>query len=187
MRLKEFIIFIIIFTIIYFGGLAILDYFKNKKAQENKLKDNLLLLNIDKLKKFALFYNVNITMDVITLTHIYEDLKNIISIQISLESQKYNISSNELIVAVEYLEYVGLIRTRSIRLNEDIIINPNPKEDSLLVKYSLLFSNKYDYKTILRNGGFGSDKEIPILVDHHLIPGVKLVNSEFQYVGDLDE
>lgn len=187
MRLKSFIIFIIIFTIIYFGGLAILDYFKNKKAKENKLKDNLLLLNIDKLKKFALFYNTNITIDVITLAHIYEDFKNIISIQISQESQKYNISDQELVVIIEYLEYVGLLRTRSIRIKEDSITNPNPKEDSLIVKYSILFSNKYDYSTILRNGGFGSDKEVALIMEHHLIPGVKNNNSEFIYVGDLDE
>lgn len=186
MRLKEFIIFIIIFTILYFGGLAIYDYFKNKKDMEKNKQNSYSLLDIEKLKKFGLFYNMNITINVDILTHIYEELKNIISIQISAYSQKYNITSEELIVIVEYLEYVGLLKRRAFHINQDAITNLNSQEDTLVIKYSILFSNKYDYETILKTAGFGSDKEVAYIIQNHLVPGVRIIDSKIYYVGDLD-
>lgn len=187
MRLKEFIIFIIIFTILYFGGLALYDYYKNKKDEEKNEEKKYSLLDIEKLKKFALFYNTNITIDINILTNIYQELKNVISFQISSFSQKYNISKEELIVIVEYLEYVGLLKRRAIHLNQDVISDLDTKEDALVVKYSILFSNQYDYNTILNNAGFGADKEVALIIQNHLIPGVRIEDSKVYYVGDLDE
>ena len=187
MRLKPFIVFIIIFTIIYFVGFKIYDHFKNKKDEENTIKSNLLLIDIEKLKKYALFFNINITINNDILNTIYEELRIINSIPISTLTSKYNISKEELITIIEYLEYVGLMRTLSIHESQDLISTLNTKEDALVVKYSIQFSNKYDYQSIIRNTGLGSDKEIEMVIANHLIPGVKFENSTLYYVGDLDE
>lgn len=187
MRLKPFIIFIIIFTIVYFVGFAIYDKIKNKKDEEKTIKGNYELLNIEKLKKFALFYNINITIDVNTLILMYDDFREFFSIPINNTAAKYNVSKEELIVIIEYLEYIGLIKTRSIHLAQDNISNPTTKEESLIIKYGLLFSGKYDFITIKRNIGIGAEKEVELLMENHLIPGVKMENSEIMYVGDLDE
>lgn len=187
MRLKGFIIFIIIFTIIYFGGFAIYDYFKNKKDEEKTIKNNYLMLNIDNLKKFALFYNINITIDLNVLIQMYEEFRNIVSIQISTSSLKYNISNDELVIIILYLEYIGLIPTKAINLGLDNITSLNTKEDSLIIKYSIQFQNKYDYQTILRNAGVGADKEINYIMEKFLFPGVRLDNNNIYYVGDLNE
>jgi hypothetical protein len=186
MRLKPFIVFLIIFTIIYFVGFMIYDHFKNKKDEEKTIANNLLLLSVEKLKKFALFYNVNITINDAILNVMFEELKNINSIPISTLTNKYNITKEELIIIIEYLEYFGLMRTLSIHNNQDLISILNTKEDALIIKYSIQFSNKYDYNTILRNVGLGADKEIEMIIENHLIPGVKLENSTLIYVGDLD-
>ena len=187
MRLKPFIVFIIIFTIVYFVGFAIYDHFKNKKDEAKTAQDNLLLISVEKLKKYASFYNVNITINNDILLTMFNELKNINAIPISTLTSKYNISKEELIVIIEYLEYVGLMKTLSIHNNQDLISSLNVKEDGLIIKYSLQFSNKFDYSTIVRNVGLGSEKEIEMIIENHLIPGVKLENSTLYYVGDLDE
>ena len=187
MRLKEFIIFIIIFTIIYFAGFAIFDHFKNKKDEEKTVKNNYQLLNINNLIKFGLFYNTNITINLDTLTKMYEEFKNVIGLSISNTAKKYNISNDEFVVIFLYLEYIGLISTKAINISQDSISSLNIKEDSLIVKYSLQFSNNYDYNTIIRNAGLGSDKEINYIMEKFLFPGVKLDNSNIYYVGDLNE
>ena len=187
MRLKPFIIFIIIFTIIYFVALAVYDHFTNKKDEKKTAESNLLLLNLEKLKKFALFYNLNITINEETLRIMYEELRTINSIPISSLTGKYNITKEELIVIIEYLEYLGLMKTLSIHTNQDLISSLDTKEDSIVIKYSIQFSNKYDYNTIIRNVGLGADKEIQTIIDNHLIPGVKFENSTLYYVGDLNE
>ena len=188
MRLKPFIIFIIIFTIIYFAGFKIFDHFKNKKDEEKTKNENLLLISIDKLKKYASFFNVNITINQDVLSKIYEELRVVNAVPISVLCSKYNLSSkDELIAIIEYLEYVGLMKTLSIHEGQDLISVLNTKEDGLIIKYSIQFSNKYDYNTIVRNVGLGSEKEIEMIIENHLIPGVKLENSNLYYVGDLDE
>ena len=79
------------------------------------------------------------------------------------------------------------MKTLSIHEGQDLISVLNTKEDGLIIKYSIQFSNKYDYNTIVRNVGLGSEKEIEMIIENHLIPGVKLENSNLYYVGDLDE
>ena len=54
MRLKEFIIFIIIFTIVYFLLFAVYDYFNLKKTNEKYIKKKNEALNYDRFILFAL-------------------------------------------------------------------------------------------------------------------------------------
>ena len=187
MRLKPFIIFLIIFTILYYVGFKIFDKIKNKKDEENTKEKNKLLISLEKLKKYALFFNINISINHETLTKLYEELRIVNSTSISSITKSYNISKEELFAIIEYLEYVGLMKTLSIHNNIDTISNLNNKEDSLILKYSIQFSNKYDYNTILRNVGLGADKEIEMIIENHLIPGVKFENNTLYYIGDLDE
>lgn len=187
MRLKEFIIFIIIFTIIYILFFVIYDYFANKKSIEkgNIQKDGLFDLN--KYAKFANFYQITPTITEIALRGLAEDLKNNLIINITPIAEKNNITKDELIIVILYLEYVGLIRKRAIIYDNDCTAPLNDGEQNLIVKYSLYFSNKYDYRTIIQNVGINSDKEIDYLNRRYLLPGIRIDNSIVSYVGDLDE
>lgn len=187
MRFKEFIIFIIIFTIIYFTSFILYDKYKNKKDIENTENNNFLSIDLNKYHKYASFFGINSLINIESLREIYLMLKNNIVIKISELSLKYNITDEELITIIEYFEYIGILKRKSIHKKEDIIKNVDDKEDALIVKYSILFSNKYDYNTILRNGGFGSEKEINQIIEYHLIPGIKIQDKIIYYVGDLDE
>ena len=187
MRLKPFIIFIIIFTICYYGGWYLFDCYKNKKDMEKTAKDNYEMININNLIKFASFYEVNITIDNTRLVALYEEMKQLISAKLSELATKYNVSVEELIIAILFLEYKGLVRTRTINVNLDTITKLTDKEESLIIKYSLLFSNKYDYKTLVTNAGFGSEKEIDYMMEKYLVPGVKLDNQTIYYIGDENE
>ena len=187
MRLKEFIIFLIIFTIIYVLFFVIYDYFANKKSVEKGKLQKESLFQLDKYAKFANFYQITPTISEIALRSLAEDLKNNLIINITPIAEKNNISKDELIIAILYLEYLGLIRKRAIIYNNDCTAPLNENEQNLVVKYSLYFSNKYDYQTIIHNVGINSDKEIDYLYGRYLLPGIRIDNSTISYVGDLDE
>ena len=187
MRFKTFIIFLIIFTIIYFGGFYLYDYFKNKKDVENKEKNDYLAIDLNKYYKFALFYGITSSIDKNTLIAIFNELKETLNTQISILSKKYNISNFEVVAIVKYLEYIGLITTRSINLNEDTVNKISEKEETVIIKYSIQLSNKFNYKTIISNGGFGADKELEQINNYFLIPGVRIIDSTIYYVGDINE
>lgn len=187
MRLKEFIIFIIIFTIIYFVGFAIFDHFQRKrdlkKASINKQK----LIDLNKYQKFASFYQISPIATQEILNNIYTSIQNNYYINLTTFSSGFGISPTELVVIILFFEYIGIINKRGISLNNDCTIPLNDNDESLIMKYSLYLSNKMDYNSIIRGAGFNSNKELEYLNSKLLLPGVIINNNEIYYVGDLDE
>ena len=122
------------------------------------------------------------TLDIIR--NLFNELENNLSITLSEMANKYNISKDELIVIILFLEYKDLIKKRIISQNLDRTTPLTEKEESLILKYSLLFFNKFDYKTILEKAGFGAEQEIQYLMEKKLLPGVKIENNNLIYVGD---
>ena len=102
-------------------------------------------------------------------------------------ASKYNITSYELVAIEKYLEYIGLLSTKSVNMTLDTIKKLSETEETTVVKYSILFSNKYDYKTIVASGGFGAEKELTQINNYYLVPGVRIQDSTIYYVGDLNE
>ncbi len=187
MRLKEFIIFIIFFTIIYIVAFAIFDYFQRKKdlKKANLNKQNLITIN--KYQKFASFYQITPLATEEILKNICTTIKQNYYINISSLSNDFNIDSNELIVIILFLEYIGIIKKRGISFDSNSTFPLNNNDESLIMKYSLYFSNKMDYNTIITNAGFNSTKELEYLYSKFLLPGIIIDNNTVYYVGDLNE
>ena len=187
MRVKEFIFFIIIFTILYFLILRIYDYYKGKKDIKEKEKRNLELINFDNYSKYAKFYNIVTTVNENTLKSIYLDIKDLDNYKISNLWNRYNLSLEEVIVIIEYFEFIKIINIKSINVENDEVLRPNENEELLLVRYYSFFSNKYDYKTIMQNKGLNGEKELETLIKSHLIPGIRIIDKTIYYLGDFDE
>lgn len=184
MRLKEFIYFIIIFTIIYFLSLYIYDQIKNKKALNKKNEEDKNTIKLEEFNKFAKFYNVIITFQEDVLEKLSIILHSNIEINMQQICNDFNISVDELIVIILYLEYNDLIGKRAIVKNQNCTCQLTEKDESLILKYSLLFFDKFDYETMLQKGGFGSEAEIKYMDNRYLIPGVIIKDSTIYYYGD---
>lgn len=187
MRLKEFIIFIIIFTIIYFLGFYIYDSIVNKKASEKRDKEVKDTINIEKYKIFCNFYNVTPSIDKSILEAIHVTLKQSLNNDLNQLVSAYSISMNELIVAILFLEYIGIIKTRKILVENNCCVPLKESDEVLMMKYSLMFSNKFDYDTVTKRIGLNSDKELLYMSTHYMMPGVILKDKILYYVGDIDE
>ncbi len=187
MRLKEFIIFIIIFTIIYFLSFAIYDYFQNKKDIKKASSNKEELINSNSYKKFASFYQITSNIEEQVLKNIATTIQNNYYINLSSFSNEWNITVNELIIVILFLEYIGIIKKRGISYDSNSTFPLNDNDESLIVKYSLYFSNKMEFNEIIRNAGFNSTKELEYLYSKFLLPGIIIDNNSIYYVGDLNE
>lgn len=187
MRLKEFTIFIVIFTIGYTLFFFILDKISDKISEKNNMKEKDNLLNTDKLKKFANFYQIDININREKLLDMYKYLLENTNINLNEFANKCSITPQELIIIILYLEYAGLIKKRCILKEENCTVPINTKDEILIAKYGLYTSNKFDYNSIVSKVGLNSDKELEYLNERFLMPGVILVNQTLYYVGDLNE
>ena len=184
MRTKGFIIFIIIFTIVYFISLYIYDKLSvklnNKKIMENASD----LIDMNVFIKFANFYNlqVNVTKEIIV--QIYMDVRQTESIKISFLGEKYKISNIEFVVIVLYLEYLKLIKSKNISLDNNFIKDMSYKEQNMVNKYSSYFNDKKDCDFIRQNVVGSSMDELNIISSSYLVPGVRMIDSKLYYVGD---
>ena len=185
MRLKGFIIFIIIFTIVYIGFFIIYDKMSLIR-EENRIKKMLdSLINIDNYLKFALFYGVNGTVSKDTIIQIYDEIKNRDSFRISLEAMTFNLSKEELVTIVIYLEYLELIPVRNISLSNDVVRSITFTERDIVNKYHVFFQEKRDLDFISTNIGNSVTKDLDIITSENLVPGVVYKNSRIYYVGDV--
>ena len=187
MRLKEFIIFIIIFTIIYVLFFVVYDYIMNKKSNEKREEDVNNLININKYLKFISFYNLNSTITEETLKRIFQELKMNVNNDINMISSTYGIEYNEVLAIILFLEYIGVIRKRKILIDNNCCVPLSETDESLVLKYSILLSNKMDYTSIIQRSGLNSDRELEYLNRYYLMPGAVLNDKVISYVGDLDE
>lgn len=181
MRFKEFLIFIIIFTILYFVSFAIYDYITNKKAVQKRDEDKEKLFNIQLYFKYAEFYLIHSTINEELLKKITSDLASNLVISLSGYSQENNISVEELIIIISFLEYEDLIPKRAVLIHQDCTTPLTEKDETLILKFSLLFINKYNYKTVLEKAGFNSDKEIEYLSSRNLLIGMKIIDQNLIY------
>ena len=187
MRLKQFIIFIIIFTILYFSLFAIYDHFSNKKNLKKLEESKKNLLSIKHYYFFASFYNINSSITEEVLKLIYKDLTDNLIVNLSAFNDKYNVSKEEAIVIILFLEYLELIKRRVISYERDTASPLTEYDNSLVVKYTLYFMNKYDYNTIVGRVGINSDKELAYINSKYLVPGVRIIDKVVYYVGDYHE
>ncbi len=187
MRFKEFIIFLIIFTIIYITIFVIYDYFSDKKSNKNLNDKKENLFNLDTYLMFAKFYDINPVANIDIIKALLEELKTNFDISLSEYSNKYQLSTMELIVIIMYLEYYDYIKKREIFLVGDCTKKLDARSEEIALKYSLFLSNKFDYNTIIERAGLNSDKELEFLNEKYLFPGVRIVDKTINYYGDDNE
>lgn len=187
MRLKGFIIFIIIFTIVYFVGFYIYDRFASKKATEKINKEAKNTIDLDKYRIFCSFYNITPSVDKNVLEALQTSLNLTLNNDLNQLASTYSISINELIVIVLFFEYLGIIKMRKILTENNCCVPLKSNDESLLLKYSLVLSNKFDYDTITKRIGLNSDKELLYMSNNYLMPGIILKDKILYYVGDVNE
>ncbi len=187
MRLKEFIIFIIIFTVLYIIFFVVLDKIALKKSIENEKKRIQSYMNTSIYYPFANFYGIQSTITNELLYTIFLEIQQMSNMKISTYSTKYQISSYEFIVILLYFEYFHLIGRKSVSFEDDFITQASYADQNLIYKYGSYFLAKSDFPKILANMGNIAISDITYLNRKFLIPGVRVVNSNIIYVGDLNE
>ena len=184
MRIKEFIIFIFIFTILYILFFVIYDYIHNK-ILDKKNKDKLnSLINIDKYLIFTRFYGIESNVSKEIIINIYDEIKTLSQFYISFYANKYNITNIELVVIVLYLEYLELLGSKNISIQNNFITKASINEENMIFKYKDSFKNKIDINTMITSFGNNVVDDLVYLDKFFLIPGVRFINSIIYYVGD---
>lgn len=188
MRLKEFIICLIIFTIIYFGFFILLDLFKDKRAEKKYINNVKKYININYYKKFARFYGIEGSISIDILLSIQKYFTTAIyPIRISQIANRYNISPYELVVCVLFFEYLNIFPKKCFSFEKDIICNLNMIDLNLSNKYNSYLIEKKPFDVIISTVGGNAFNDLVHLNQLFLIPGVRLINNKLYYVGDLNE
>ena len=185
MRLRSFIIVVIIFTVLY----TIFCYFYNKKydkqKQDNFISHALSMINIEMYNKFASFYGVTPTVDANTIFNIYTKYYDYGSLVISKEASIYNITSIEFIIIILYLEYNGLLKNiMKVSADIDNMRKLDNLEIVMVQKYYELFAKKYDFNSIVDKFGLNCSHELSLVDRYYMAPGIRIIDSKIYYVGD---
>ena len=184
MRMKEFIIFIIIFTIMYIVFFIVLDKLSAIKLNKDALKRAESLIKIDQYAKFTSFYGIQGTATVEVILKIYEFMRLGKDCIISKEAKKNNLTNAEFVMVVLYLEYLSLISKRIISLDVDYMKKTTYTEQNMIQKYNTYFQNKASFDDISDTIGNQALSDLTYLDHNFLVPGVRFVNSKLYYVGD---
>ena len=187
MRMKQFLIFLVIFTIFYILFFIVydkvFDFAFHKKVKEKAYS----LINIKTYLLFANFYGIQGTTDIEILYNIYKKYNYESRIFIEQEATFYHISSFEFCVILLYFEYLGIINRRSINKQCGVITNLSFEESQLVSKYRSFFENHDSYSKICSTVGMGSAFDLSYIDSMFLFPGVRILNSSILYVGDICE
>ena len=185
MRIKEFLMFIIVFTIVYILFFVIYDKLSLNKSKGKIKKQAKEKITIEEYQKFANFYGITtISASIDTILKIYDTLLLNNDLTISTEAKKYNITNLEYVIIVLYLEYLELIIKKNISLDHDIIKKVSIVEQNMIQKYMPYFIKKASIEEITKSLGPNSINDIFIMNNSFLIPGVRLLDSKLYYVGD---
>ena len=185
MRLKEFIIFIVIFTIIYAGFFIILDVRRKKELDKKEKERTESLLQLEKFLLFARFYGLASTSITKELLHsILEDARFATVISLNVESKKYQITLYELIVAILYFEYYHLVGRKNISIQDDTVQKMNYTDQSLVLKYGIYFQAQKEYSQIVEVLGQDAVKDLTYINNHYIYPGVRIIDSRIYYYVD---
>lgn len=187
MRLKEFIITIFIFTVFYILFFIFFDKYTfhlEKKKEEKKMES---ILDENKFLLFSRFYGVDATVSKIILKQIMNDISKMPSISISNCSNNYQILPYQFVIAILYLEYFQLFGLREVYFEGNVIVPVRQSNQGLITKYKPYFASKLSYEEIVQKMGQSAVKELALLNQLFLIPGVRIIGTQIYYVGDLDE
>ena len=186
MRLKEFIIFIGIFTVCYCLFFILLDIIRNrkdKKKQENRFQE---IMNGERFSRFAQFYGASLSLTSEQLKEFYQIILKANNLSISTISEQYQISPYEMVVLILYFEYFHLIDNKSISMKEGIMRPMNSGEQSLAFKYGSFFLDKSDYAKIQSIFGDIVSSDMNLIQEYFLVPGVRFIDSKLYYVEGVD-
>ena len=184
MRMKEFIIFLVIFTIAYIVFFIVFDKLSAISTKKKTKKHALSLIKIEEYTKFASFYGIQTTTTINTLISIYEDQMKGKNCVISEKAKLYGLSNIEYVVVVLYLEYLKLMNKKMVSLEMDLIKNTSFQEQNMVQKYNTYFNEKKSYEEIITKMGQTAENDLIMMNKNFLMPGVRLINSKLYYVGD---
>ena len=160
MRLKEFIIFIVIFTACYILFFFLYDRIKKSSENKNQKKKIDAIMDANQYLLFAQFYGLSNGISMELLHKIYEDVQRQRDFNISTMSRMYQISPYEYVVALLYLEYNHLIDIKNISLMNDRIQPISSSDQEYIIKYGTYFYNKNDYSSIVREQGEKANQDL---------------------------
>ena len=186
MRLKEFIIFIGIFTVGYCLFFILLDAVRNqrdKKKQENRFQE---IMNGERFARFAQFYGVSMNLTYEQLNSFYQIILRSTDMSITTVANQYQISPYEMIILILYFEYFHLIDNKSISMKEDMMRPMNSGEQSLAFKYGSFFLDKSDFPKIQSMLGENASSDMNLIQEYFLVPGVRFIDSKLYYVEGVD-
>lgn len=187
MRLKDFLICVAIFTVIYIIFFKIYDFITLKLLIRKKKKIAYKKIQNNSYHTFALFYGLNSNMDKDNIKRIYDMYKNESTLKISEVSKKLNVSNNELVIILLYLEYLGISPVRNIYLQGDCTTPLTSIDQTLVNKYTHYLENKNDFNTIKQSIGVSTSNDLYYIDSRFIFPGVRFINSIIYYVGDINE
>ena len=182
MRLKAFIIFIIIFTIFYIIFFILYDRFRDKQNDSAKILKK--EIDINKFYNFTKFYNVNTNMNINNIMTVYDLMKDTDNIKISYIANQANLSNEEVIVTVLYLEYLNYLCEKTINTDNDMIMDFSINDKALFDKYITFFRSKIDFNSLLVNCGSQAKEELMYINKYYIVEGVKIIDNKIYYAGD---
>lgn len=184
MRIKEFGILLLVFTVLYALLWIVYDLVTKAKSNKELLNKAISSITNEKYIKFASFYGITATANSDIILTIFKKVKDSSFLTISSEAALYNISNIEYCIIIVYLEYLGLISGMKIQFDLDNIRKMNYMEEILLEKYKVFFDIKENYNDIISAVGGKADKDLAIIDKYYLVPGIRIINSIIYYVGD---
>lgn len=188
MRLKEFLIAVAIFTVVYFGFFGIIDRIIDSNGNKRYKKSVKSQLSIENYLKFARFYGIQSSLTLENILNIHTTFSTLACpAKISAIANNFSISQYELIVVYLFFEYLGLLPKKTFMFDTDMISNTNMIDSNLVNKYNQFFINRKSIDEIIRLSGGNTYNDIVHLNSLFLVPGVRFVNNQLYYVGDFNE
>lgn len=185
MRLKEFIIFIIIFTICYF--LFFIIYDKGQLLKEKNRRKKLIdqALNANQYFHFAQFYGLPKGLPEDLLRTIFGELDSRKEFRLSDYCKMYQISPYEFVVVILYFEYFHLIEKKHVSIEEDTVKPISSNDQEYIIQYGTYFYEKSDVSKIVMAKGERAKQDLQYIQSYFLYPGVRYLDSKLYYIGDV--
>ncbi len=183
MRLKPFIIFLVIFTVLNIVFFIIKDKLEEKKLKKKEEIRILSIMDSKLFHDFSSFYGVSKEISKDILFSIYQDICKLNNYPIENYSMKYQLENFDFIVVLLFFEYYQVIDKRKILLREKLVQTIDYNDQNLLYKYGTFFLEKKSYQEIINELGNEAVNELKYLDEYFLIPGIRIIDSNIHYVG----
>ena len=184
MRLKEFIIFIVIFTVCYIVFFVVFDIIKNKRAMKRQKELAISLIQNNNYLLFANFYGIHGTASNELIFSILNGFHNSNVNTISVLASNYHVSNYEFVVIVLYLEYLKLIPVKNISIVENCLRSMSFADQNIVLRYIHFFDDKKSFNDISSSLGGNVINDLYYIDKQFLVPGVRYNDSKIFYVGD---